>query len=268
MKVFIVLIIGIFGTTISNAQRLSLSTKSDSCAYYYYLGWKNVLEDGDYSASERSYRKMMRFDPQFLLGMSLLGRISTNPYERDSIKAILHKRRSEIQGDERLLFDVFNELLKLSSLRAKSSEKAKAQEKKTLKLAEANLRKIAHRYPNDTHTKSEYIEVLHYRYGPKAALDSLRTLASGNELENPFLLGYAAVMEAELGMFDKALQKAQRLQIILQDQHVPKPHAVFAAIYLKMGKKEEARIAVDNALKIDAGSIDAQRLKVEIDKMK
>ena len=99
-------------------------------------------------------------------------------------------------------------------------------------------------------------------------MDSLRTLASDNELENPFLLGYAAVMEAELGMFDKALQKAQRLQIILEDQRVPKPHAVFAAIYLKMGKKEEARIAVENALKIDAGNIDAQRLKVEIDKMK
>jgi hypothetical protein len=268
MKIFIALWACIFGTIISYAQRLPLSTTSDSCKYYYYLGWKNILDDGDYSASERSYRKMMKFDPNFLLGISLLGRISTNPRERDSIEAILHVRKSEIRNDERLLLDVFIELLTLTNLRAKDPGKANVQREKAFRLAEINLRKIAHTYPDDAHTKSEYIEVLHYRYGPKMALDSLRKQVSIKELENPFLLGYAAGMEAELGMFDEALQKAQRLQVILKDQRVSKPHTVFADIYFKMGKKAEAGAAVEKALQLDAGCIDAQRLKVKIDKMK
>jgi tetratricopeptide (TPR) repeat protein len=268
MKILCVVLVGLLGSIVSNAQRLPLSTTSDSCTYYYYLGWKNVLDDGDYSASEHSYRKMMMFDPHFLLGMSLLGRISSNAAERDSIELILQERKSHVKNDERLLLDVFIELLTMTNLRARDPDKANRQREQVFQLAEKNLRTTAHRYPNDLHTKSEYIEVLHYRYGPRVALDSLARLASVNELENPFLLGYAAAMEAELGMFDMAVQKAQRLQDILKGKRVPKPHTVWADIYYKMGKKEWAETAVDKALAIDPGSIDAQRLKAKINQMK
>jgi len=268
MKILSLVITYLFLAFVSNAQRLPLSTSSDSCKYYYYLGWKNVLDDGDYTASEHSYRKMILFDPHFLLGASLLGRISSNSAESDSIEQALQERKSHVKNDERLLLDVFIELLSLTNVRARDPENTNRYREQVFLLAEKNLRKIAHRYPDDLHTKSEYIEVLHYRYGPKVALDSLHQLVSASELENPFLLGYAAGMDAELGLFDKASQKAQRLQDILEGKRVPKPHTVWADLYFKMGKKDEARAAVDKALAIDGGSIDAKRLKVKIEQMK
>ena len=56
------------------------------------------MDDGDYTASEKSYHKMMSFDPDFLIGMSLLGRISPDKKERETLEATLLKRKSEIKN--------------------------------------------------------------------------------------------------------------------------------------------------------------------------
>jgi len=262
-----VLIFTFFFTSIS-AQKLKLSTTSDSCLYYYYQGWKEVMDDGNYTASERSYRKMMSFDSEFLVGMSLLGRISLDREERKTIEATLQKGKSELKGDERLLFDVFLELLTLTNLRGQDPEKVKVQRIRAFEVGEKNLRIITHRYPDDVYTKAEYFEVLHYQYGPKAALDSLYKLSSTNQLQNPFILGFAAELESELGNFDNALKMAGQLKTNLINLKVPKAYVVFADIHYKMGKKADAKAEVYQALKLDPGNIDAQRLKIKIEEIK
>ena len=226
------------------------------------------MDDGNYTASERSYRKMMSFDSEFLVGMSLLGRISLDKEERKKIEATLQKKKSEIKRDERLLFDVFLELLTLTNLRGQDPEKVKVQRNRAFEVGEKNLRIITHLYPDDVYTKAEYFEVLHYQYGPKAALDSLHRLSSTNQLQNPFILGFAADLEAELGNFDNALKMAGQLQTNLINLKVPKAYVVFADIYYKMGKKADAQAEVNQALKLDLGNIDAQRLKIKIEEMK
>jgi tetratricopeptide (TPR) repeat protein len=262
-----IVIFTFFANSIS-AQKLKLSTTSDSCLYYYYQGWREVMDNGDYTASEKSYRNMVRFDSDFLVGLSLLGRISLTKEERETIEATLQKRKSEIKGDERLLLDVFLELLTLTNLRGQDPEKVKVQRSRAFEVGEKNLRIITHRYPDDVYTKAEYFEVLHYQYGPKIAFDSLNVLSSTNQLQNPFILGFAAELEAELGNFDSALRMAGHLKTNLINLKVPKAYVVLADIYYKMGKKADAKAEVNQALKLDAGNIDAQRLKIKIDEMK
>ena len=262
-----VLIFTFFAASIS-AQKLKMSTTSDSCLYYYYQGWTEVMDDGNYTAAEQSYRKMISFDSEFLVGLSLLGRISLDKEERKTIEATLQKRKSEIKGDERLLFDVFLELLTLTNLRGQDPEKAKIQRIRAFEVGEKNLRIITHRYPDDVYTKAEYFEVLNYHHGPKGALDSLYRISSTNQLQNPFILGFAAELEAELGNFDNALKMAGQLRANLINRKVPKTYVVLADIYYKMGKKAEAKAEVDRALILDPGNIDAQRLKIKIEEMK
>lgn len=247
----------------SHAQRLSLSTSSDSAIYYYYEGWRQVMDEGNYTASENAYRKMMSFDPEFLVGMSLLGRITRDLNERKGIEATLLRRSDEVSGDERLLLDNYIGLVKLTNLRETDPERAKQELSTIFQANEKNLRKLVHTYPDEIYYKSEYIEVLHRNYGAAAALDSLNQITSSQQKNMPFLLGYAAHMEAELGKFDSALKKANQLSKLFS-YNSAKPFVVFGDIHFQKGDKKKATDFIKKALEIDPGNIDAQRLYAKL----
>ena len=40
---------------------------SDSALYYYDIGWQQVLDYGHFTNSEKAYRRMYEFDPEFLV---------------------------------------------------------------------------------------------------------------------------------------------------------------------------------------------------------
>lgn len=245
-------------------QTLTLSSKSDSARYYYYEGWRQVMDEGNYTASEKAYRKMMDHDPNFLVGLSLLGRITRDLSERTKIEKTLEQRKQEISGDERLLLDNYIELVRLTNLRETNPKKASVLVDNIFSSGEKKLAKIIHTYPDETYYKAEYIEVIHRNHGPQAALDSLDLLAANDEQQLPFLLGYAVQLYAELSEFEIAIGKANQLEALFEGKVSPKPHAVSADLYFKMGELDEAESAVDKALEIDPGNIDAQRLKKKI----
>lgn len=85
------------------------------------------MDVGNYTACEVAYRKMMSFDKGFLVGLSLLGRITGDLKERQEIEQTLEKRKVELTGDERLLLDNYIELVKLTNLRETDPETAKVQ---------------------------------------------------------------------------------------------------------------------------------------------
>jgi len=249
----------------ANAQMLKLSTVSDSALYYYYEGWNEVMNRGDYTASENAYSKMMRHDPNFLVGLSLLGRITRDLQEREDIEKKLEQEKQSLAGDEAKLFETYLHLVKFTNLREKSPDTAREFMAELFELAEQNLRHIAHNYPDELFYKSEYIEILHRNYGAALALDSLQILANKKQKQSAFLLGYAAHLEAELGLFNSALKKAKAIERKFNDGTCPKPYVVYTDIYLMMGNKEKAGTYVDKALALDAGNIDAQRLKQRIE---
>ena len=134
-----------------------------------------------------------------------------------------------------------------------------------MQLAEKNLKKVIHKYPEEVYLKAEYIEILHSLYGPKRALDSLNILASISQKDNPFLLGFSASMQAELEAYDIAIKQANRLKNVINDPTQPKTYAVLADIYYQMGNFEIAKRNADKANVLDPKNLDASRLKKKID---
>ena len=247
----------------AHSQQLNLSTPSDSALFYYYEGWRQVMDEGNYSQSEIAYRKMMDFDPDFLVGLSLLGRITKDVTERQQIEKQLAKRKGELNGDERILLNTFIEFVKLTNQRELNPEGAKLLMESTFKSGEQNLVQLVHRYPDEIYYKAEYIEVLHHNHGPQTALDSLYKLASVKQQNIPFLLGYAASLEAEAGNFEDALKKVDLLFEIIGEQS-PKPFVVQGDIYYKMGNFDVAIDCLNKAIKLDPENLDAQRLMTKI----
>ncbi len=125
-----------------------------------------------------------------------------------------------------------------------------------------------HRYPDEIYYKSEYIEVLHHNHGAQRALDSLYQLATPTQQNEPFLLGYAATLEAETGNFEKALAKAKQLKKQVKNKQSPKPYVVYSDIYFKQGNYKKASYYVERAVQRDTANIDVQRLKKKIESEK
>ena len=250
-----------------NSERntgLKYSSSSIEAMTAYHKGWTQIMDEGRYGAAEVSYRKALKHDPNFLVGKSVLGRLTLDLNERLGFYKELENNKHKIQGDERLILDVYMALVNYTNLRDQHSSAAKTAIGDALKLAEKNLKKVVHKYPEEIYLKAEYIEILHSLYGPQQALDSLTVLTSVSQKENFFLLGYSASMHAELKNFEIALSQANQLQEIINDTTVPKSYAVLADIYFKMDSLNLAKTNVEKAYQLDSKNIDASRLKEKI----
>lgn len=244
--------------------KLNYSSLEDSSLYYYRLGWQQIMDEGHYGLSEASYRKALKFDPNFLMAKSVLARLVKDRDEREKLYQEVNAQIDQIEGDERRVLDVYMALTNYTNIREKSPEKAAENLQKALKLAEKNFSQVVRLYPDEVYLKAEYIEVIHANHGARAALDSLDQLASEVQKDNPFLLGYAASLEAELGNFEKALSLAERLEKRIDDPHIPKSFAVYADIYFQMDSLQKARAYVNRAYGLDHQNLDARRLKDKI----
>jgi tetratricopeptide (TPR) repeat protein len=242
------------------------STSSDSTLYYYQKGWQQIMDQGFYGPAEVSYRKALEFDPDFLVGKSVLARLTTDLEERLQLFEELEAQKGQITGDERLILDVYIALTEFTNIREQEPDKAPEYLQKALRLADANFRQIVPKYPNEVYLKAEYIEILHSLQGPKASLDSLNALTTDQQKDNPFLLGYAAGLNAELGNYQMALVQANRLSHMTQDSLIPKPYVVYADIHYKWRENLElAKQMADRAVKLDPRNLDASRLKAKIE---
>jgi len=222
------------------------------------------MDEGNYGPAEVSYRKVLQHDPDFLIGKSVLGRLTLDLEERLEIEKEVHSKKEKIQGNERLILEVYHGLVKFTNAREQKSLDVNSILQQTFWLAEKNLGKIAHKYPEEIYMKAEYIEFLHSRYGPRNTLDSLEVLTTPEQKDNPFLLGFAASMHAEMGNFEKALKMANRLKKVIKDSMIPKPYAVLADIYLQMDSLQLAKINAEKATNLDPRNLDASRLKKKI----
>ncbi len=246
-------------------KKIEYTTKSDSTLLHYHKGWYEIMDLGDYAAAEISYRKALEYDPDFLVGKSVLARLTLNLEERLTLYETIESNKHTIQGDERLILDVYQALTKYTNLRDQKSNNAKSALQDALNIGEYNFQKIVHKYPEEVYLKSEYIEILHSQYGAQRTLDSLQKLVSRHQQKNPFLLGYKAILTAETKNFKDALQYARQLVEQMKGVKAAKPHAILADVYFKMGDYTNAEIHANKAFNIDPRNLDASRLKEKIE---
>lgn len=266
-KIVLVIVCVVFlsCSTKTDKKFVKYTTIVDSTLVYYNKGWQEIMDYGDYAAAEVSYRKALEHDPNFLVGKSVLARLTLNLDERLALYDLIEEQKHTITGDERLILDVYQALTKYTNLRDQKSPEAKRALQEARNMGEYNFRKIVYAYPEEVYLKSEYIEMLHSQYGAKQSLDSLNKLVTISQRNNPFLLGYKAILTAETRNYEDALKYAQQLEELMKDLQVAKPHAILADIYFKMEDFKKAKIHADKAFAIDPRNLDASRLKEKID---
>lgn len=262
--IIFICILSFFSGPLSRGQTLKLSTQSDSAAFYYRSGWRSIMDDGMYTLSEVHFRQSVAHDPSFLLAQCQVARLSKSEEERNEILALVRKNLKSVSKDEQLLLDNFIELIILTNLReAQDTAALKIQAKKALTLAEQNLREFSSSYPDEVYHNCEFIEVINYLYGPKAAIDTLEGMKNGLLNHNTFMIGYKAHLLAQIKEFDQATDLVDQLKNRVNST-LPKPHVVEGLIAEEKGEVKTALASAQNALRIDPGNIDAQRLEARM----
>lgn len=112
MMRFLTICLILINTLSTTAQVIPLTTSSDSAKYYYYQGWNEVMNHGNYSAAEVAFRKMYAVDSSFVLGMALLGRISDQGDEQKRLIQLIELNFDSASHEEQLVIALFLELIK------------------------------------------------------------------------------------------------------------------------------------------------------------
>lgn len=253
-------------TTNQSDGRLTYTTDSDSALYYFYRGWEQIMDEGDWTGSEESYRKSMMLDNDFLVVKTLVGRITSDSSERIAIQQEVEKKKNVLDGLELDLVEAYNTSLAYIIQRDRGAGVDKEVVQRWMNLSESTLGAIAHKYPNEPYSKAEYIEFLHSVHGPEVALDSLNVLTTESQKRLGFFISYAALLHSEMGEFEAALQKMEEYLSLYSNPTFSSSHAYYAQIYFDMDSLSLASTSVDKALELESNHIIAQRLKAKIEK--
>jgi tetratricopeptide (TPR) repeat protein len=249
----------------NTSNRYNYGTKNDSALHYYNKGWEYILDYGEWTKSEEAYRIALTFDPDFVLGKGIVGKITTNLQERQSILKELEAKKEHVSDDERLLLDDLLLVLELMNARDQSIKLAPEFYENFYESAEKSMRTFIHRYPHESYIKAEYIEVLHANHGAQTALDSIDALATPEQKKLPFYLSYATFLESELGNYNDALDKANELKRVINNDYAPAVPYTFAQIYLDMDSLDLAKTNIEKAILLDSKHQLAFRVKKQID---
>lgn len=244
---------------------LPYSTTSDSAYHYFQLGWRQIMDEGRYGQAEVSYRKALSFDPDFLIGKATLGRLTLDTTERRRIERELEGAGGNLPEIERDLLKLYTGFVRFTNLRDRSPAAARKMIAGILPTGQTVLGRAVHQYPEEPYLKSEYVELINSNQGAEAALDSFRVLTGKRHADNPFLLGFAATLEAETGNYEEALRLAGELEKVMTDPLAPKVPAVYAHIYLAMDSLELAYEYALHATTLDPRNLDASRLLTRIE---
>lgn len=246
-------------------ERFHYGTKSPEALAHYLKGWEQILDRGEWTLAEASFRKAVELDSSFLLGWSQVGRISKNPEERSRIFTRLSAQKNEMGGWEKKLMEVYLGSLELIDSKDRGLTITPEQVRNFYQVSERNFSDFLKVFPDETYVQSEYIEVIHGIYGPKAGLDSLKKQTSSGKKLNPFLISYTAQLQAEMKDFELAFQTASQLEKMLNDSSLPIIPFTYAFIQFEKGDYAEANKLLDQTLTLDENHTLAQRLKKQVE---
>jgi tetratricopeptide (TPR) repeat protein len=248
----------------NTTQRYNFGTENDSALFYYNKGWEYILDYGQWTLSEESYRKAITLDPSFTLGKGIVGKITTTLDERIAILKDLEVMKEHVSQDERLLLDDLLLILQLMNARDEGITLSPEFFNKFYTSAEKNMQTFIHKYPHESYIKAEYIEVIHANHGAQLALDSIDALTTSKQKILPFFISYAATLESELGNFEKALAKAKELKNIINNDKAPAIYFTYAQLFLDMDSLDLAKKNIEKTIQLDIKHQLAYRVKARI----
>ena len=254
-------------TSKEETRRFDYGTKNDSARYYYLNGFHEILDNGRWTAAEQSFRKALEFDSNYVLGKSLVGRITRNVAEREGLQYELIKAKGNTNSDENLLLEVYLLSIEGYNQRDKGIKSSAEFNERRRLTALSNFKEFIHRHPEDYYVKAEYIEWLHLTYGPKVALDSLKHLTTKRQAKLGFYLRYAASLELELGNIDKAILLAEGLKGLMLDSTYTSHMKLRVEILKAQDSLQKAMALIDRVVKIDSNHLIAIALQREISEM-
>ena len=240
-------------------------TSNDSARYYFNKGWEEIMDNGRWTRSEEAFRKAIEFDPDWLLGQSLVGRITQDLEERERILNDIRENQEEANEDERLLLDVNLFSLEATNNMAKGKSNPPELLKLRQELAERNFGAFARKYPEDTYFKAEYIEFLNRNYGAQMALDSLRSLTTNDQRQLGFYISYEGLLELELGNIDQAIRLADELTPLMLDSTYLTQMVLESRILLELDSISFAQMIINKVVQTDPKHLIALGLKRRID---
>lgn len=239
-------------------------TSSPEARAAYLKGWEQILDRGEWTLAEASFRKAVDLDSGFLLAWSQVGRISKHPEEREKIFKKLLAKENETAGWEKKLLEVYLSSLELIDSKDRGLPISREQISKFYALSESHFSDFLIIHPDEEHIYSEYIEVIHGIHGPQAALDTLTQDLSAESKTPAFLVSYTAQMHAELKDFEIALETSRELEKSFGDSDLPIISYTNSFIYYEMEHFEEAGKLLDQTLILDKNHTLAQRLKKRV----
>jgi tetratricopeptide (TPR) repeat protein len=240
-------------------------TTSPEALAAYLKGWEQILDRGEWTLAEASFRQAVALDSGFLLAWSQVGRISKDPEERALIFQRLSDQKSQATAWEKKLLEVYLYSLKLIDAKDRGLPITREQIREFYTLSESHFSDFLKVHPSEQHIYSEYIEVIHGVYGPQAALDTLRDdLVSGKKIPT-FLISYTAQMEAELKDFEGALETVENLKKSLDKAELPIVPFTYAFIFFEKEEYVSAGKFLDQTLALDPNHTLAQRLRKRVE---
>jgi len=222
------------------------------------------LDNGRWTEAENSYRKALDFDPNYILGKSLVARITKDLREREVLLQELKAVKDSATNNESLLLDVYLLSIEAYNNRDRGIKSTTQFITNRKQVAESNFRKFIHKYPNNDYVKAEYIEWLHFIHGPKIALDSLKHLATERQMNLGFYISYAASLEVELDNLDEATALSKKLNKLMKDDTYTAYMKLMAEIYIAQDSLYKAKKYVDRIVKIDPNHIIALGMQSNI----
>lgn len=253
-------------TTQDTINTFNYGTTNDSARHYFLLGWSEIMDNGRWTKSEAAFRKALAFDPDWLLGKSMVGRITQDTEERKAILAELEADFAKADPDEQTLLTVNLLSLQAANHQDEGNPNEADFSRKRWQLAEQYLGAFAKKYPDDDYFKAEHLEIVHLNQGAAAALDTLNRWTSNRQKQLGFYLGFAASLALELGHIKEARQLHTELLTAVPDSSCISPLVLDAQIWMAMDSFRQAKAIIDQAVQMDPKHLIAQNMQTSLEK--
>ncbi|NRB65034.1 MAG: hypothetical protein HRU40_18775 [Saprospiraceae bacterium] len=250
--------------TSTSVLQYNYGTSSDSARYYFQIGWQEIMDYGRWTESEAAFRKAVTFDPDWLLGMSMIGRITQNTQERQTILHQLTSRLDEADPDERLLLEVNIQSHQAAINRDFGIRNDSNFMEMRFRTAETHLGAFARKYPIDNYFKAEYLEVIHHNHGPQAALDTLQAWSTSAQKKLGFYIRFAAFLHLELDQLNEAKNLWLTLLEAAPDPTHLSPLVLEAQILIHQQKLDEGKTILDRVVQMDSNHLIARSMRDQL----